>query len=140
MLIRNGERLSFGQILTSLCMGIGVVSGAMLLFAVAMVITESFARAITGASFEDMPEFMELLKHLAVILSFAIGSKYAARGLGAGIPAWALWAGVLVAVDSTLGWILGMTFEWEDVAIIVGTSGIVFGAEWIFRKAERGKA
>lgn len=140
MLIRNGERLSFGQVLTSLCMGIGGVSGAMLLFAVAMVVTESFARAITGASFEDMPEFMELLKRLAVILSFAIGSKYAARGLGAGIPAWVLWAGVLVAVDSTLGWILGMAFEWEDVAIIVGTSGIVFGAEWIFRKAERGKA
>lgn len=47
-----------------------------------------------------------------------------------------LWAGVLVVVDSMLGWILGMDFQWKDVAIIVGTSGIVFGAEWLFRKAE----
>lgn len=136
MLVRNGRQLSFGQVLTSLCMGIGVLSAAMLVFAVAMVIGEAFARIIPGATFDDMPGFMELLKHLAVILSFAIGSKYAARGLGAGVTSWLLWAGVLVAVDSTLGWILSIAFEWKDVAIIIGTSGIVFAAEWLFSKAE----
>lgn len=139
MLDSHGSKLSYGQILTRLCGGTAIVGGSLLLFAVAFVLAEAVTRIISGSGFNEMPEFVLLIKQLAVILSFAIGSKYAARWLGAALKPWLLWVSFLMVLNAILGWLSGITFEALDAAIIIGVSAVVFAVDWLFMTFEQKK-